>query len=103
MFKIGQIACQAQYGHDLARDRDHEAFFSDNAVGFSAHSDYRVSQRAVVHIEHTFDVDAFRINAQRIALIYMIIEHCAKQIVRGSNRVKITGEVKVYILHRQHL
>ncbi len=33
----------------------------------------------------------------------MVIEHCRKQIVCGTDGVKITGKMQVDVLHRDHL
>ena len=40
---------------------------------------------------------------QRVALMNVIVEHGGQQIVGRADRVKITGEMQVDVLHRHHL
>ena len=44
-----------------------------------------------------------RVNAQRVALLDVVVHHRGKQVVRGGDGVQIAREVQVNLLHRQHL
>ena len=56
-------------------------------------------QRTVVHIHTAFKDDAARIDAKRIALLKMIVDAGAQQIVRRGDGMHIAGEMEVDILH----
>ena len=74
-----------------------------NAVHLAAQAYDNVSERAVVHIKAAFEKDPARVYAERVALLDMVIEHSAAEIVRRGNRVHIACEVKVDVLHRENL
>ena len=77
--------------------------FSYHTIHLIAKPDYNIAQIPVVHIQTTFPYHLSRINLQRIPLLNMIIKHSGKQIIRRSNRVKISCEMKVQIFHRHNL
>ena len=43
------------------------------------------------------------INTEGVSLLNMIVQQCSKQIVCGSDRMEVTGKVKVQILHGNDL
>lgn len=62
-----------------------------------------MTQRAVVHIRHTFEGDALRINAKRVSLLQVVIHQCHQQVVGTGDGMKVPGEVQVDFIHGQHL
>ena len=58
---------------------------------------------AIVHIDATLYSNGFGVDFERVALIDMIIEHGAKQIVRRAYSVEIARKMKVNIFHRNDL
>ena len=102
-FQIRKVLTEAENGHNLRRHGDDEVVFSYYSVLCSAKTDNDVSKRSVIHIEAALPLDSLQINVQCISLLNMIIEHCGKQIVCRSNRMEISREMKIQILHRNHL
>ena len=60
-------------------------------------------QRTVVHVHRALEDHLFRIYAERIALVYAVVDHGAEQIIGRGHGVNIAGEVQVDVLHGQHL
>ena len=69
----------------------------------AAQAEHDVAERAVVHVEHALPHDAAGVEAQRVALKDVVVEHRGQQVVRGRDRVEVAGEVEVDVLHRHHL
>ena len=74
-FHIFEIMRKTQNRHDFGRDRNIKAVFARHAVHFAAQTDHDMAQCPIIHIDHAFPHDPTRINAQRIALLQMVIEH----------------------------
>ena len=98
-----QCIGKAEHRHDFRRDCDAEMILPRDSVGSAAKPDDHIAQHAVVHIHAAFQCDGARVDIQRISLLDVIIHHGAKQIVCGSDRVKIPGEMQVDIFHGDHL
>ena len=94
---------EAEDGHDLTGDDDVEAGFARHAVRRAPEADDDVAQRAVVHVEHAFEGDAARVDAERVALLQVVVEHRCEQVVCGGDGREVTGEVKVDVRHRVEL
>ena len=62
-----------------------------------------LAQRAIVHVDRARPRDAARIDAERVALLQVVVEHRGEQRVRAGDRVEVAGEVEVDVLHRQDL
>ena len=103
LLEVVEILRQTQDGHDLGRNRDHEVILARHTVYLAAQTDRDVAQRAVVHIHDTGENDAARIDAEHIALLHVVVEHGAEQIVRRGDRVHVAGEVQIDVLHRNDL
>ena len=74
-----------------------------HAVGGAAESDDHLAQRAVVHVDRARPRDAARIDAERVALLQVVVEHRREQRVRARDGVEVAREVQVDVVHRQHL
>ena len=103
VFQICDVICQAQNCHDLGCNRDIVAILSRHSVCLSAKSVYDKTQLTVIHIHTSSPSDLSRIDVQLIALVDMVVDHCCKQVVCCADRMEVTGEVKVDILHRHNL
>src|SRR5690606_33896697 len=89
--------------HDLRRDDDVETRFARVAVARPTQADYRVAQRAVVDVEHAPPGDAAHIDAQRVAVVDVVVDHRGQQVGRHGDRREVAGEVQVDVLHRHDL
>ena len=103
LLEVVEVGGQTQDGHDLGGDRDHEVILARHAVHLAAQTDRDVAQRAVVHVEHAGEDDPAGVDAQRVALLQVVVQHGAEQVVRRGDRVHIAGEVQVDVLHRDDL
>ena len=62
-----------------------------------------VAQGAVVHVDGARPDDAAHVQAQRIAVVQVRIEHRRQQVMRARDRMEVAGEMEVDVLHRHHL
>ena len=96
-------ACKAEYSHHLSCDGNVKAVLSRNSVSLSSETVYDISQLPVVHIHAATQRDPFRVYPELVALLNVVVKHGAKKIVSCSYSVKISGKVKVYVLHWHYL
>ena len=101
--QVGQAGGQAQDGHDLGGHHDVEAVLPRVAVARAAQAHGDVAQRAVVHVHHALPRDAAHVDAQRVAVVHVVVDQCRQQVVRQRDGREVTGEVQVDVLHRHHL
>ena len=76
---------------------------ANHAVRLCPQADNDVPQNAVVHVLATLPNDPARVDPKFISLLDMIVKERRQQIIRGSNRMKISCKMKVQILHRYNL
>ena len=103
LFQIANRAGQTQYRHDFARDRDVKTILTRHAIRFAAHAVHNKAQLPVVHVDAPFPSDAAHVDAQRVALLDVVVQHRGQQVVRRANCVEVAGEMQIDILHRHHL
>ena len=101
--QVVKIIRQAQDRHHLGGNGNHEMLFARHAVHLPAKPDGQVAQRTVIHIEHAREHHPPRVNAQRVTLLQMVVEHGAEQVVRRRNGVHVTGKMEIDVLHRHDL
>ena len=101
--QIGKRRGKAENRHHLGGDGDVKAVLARDAVFDAAETVHHKAELTVIHIHTSAPRDAARIDAQRIAVMYVIVYHCGKQIVCRAYGMKITGKMQIYILHRDHL
>ena len=101
--EVVDIRGKAEDRHDLGGDGDNKVILARNAVDLSAESDDNVSESAVIHVKAPLDENAALVNPERVALLEMVVQHRAAEIVRRRDGVHISRKVKVDVLHRQHL
>ena len=69
----------------------------------AAEADGDLAQRAVVHVHHAPPADAAHVDAQRVAVVDVVVDHRRQQVVGQRDGVEVAGEVQVDVLHRHHL
>ena len=94
---------KAEDRHDFGGDDDVEAVLARKAVARAAQRHGDVAQRAVVHVHHALPRDAPHVDAERVAVVDVIVEERGEQVVGDADRVKVAGEVQVDVFHRHHL
>jgi hypothetical protein len=103
LLEVLEARCERDDRHDLARRDDDPALFARHAFRGAAEADDRLAQGAVVHVDGARPGDAARIEPESVALLQRVVEHRREQRVRRRDRVEVTGEVEVDVVHRQHL
>ena len=101
--EIMKIICKAEHCHDLRSHCDLKSIFSGNSVGTLPKSVHQVSELSVIHVHGPLPGHPFYIYAKAVSLIDMIIQHGSQQIVGSPYGMKISGKMKVDILHGHHL
>ena len=103
LLKVCNITCQTQNCHDLRCNSDIISVLSRHSIGLSAKSVYYITKLTVIHIYTSSPSDLSRVDVQCISLEDMVVDHCCQQVVSCTNRMEVTGEMKVDILHRNNL
>ena len=98
LFEVVDILRQAEDRHDLTRHRDVEAVLPGHSVDFSPEADVDKPQRAVVDVEAALEHNAAGVNPQLVALLEMVVNEGAEQVVRRCDGVHVTGKVQVDVL-----
>jgi hypothetical protein len=73
------------------------------AVRRAAQRDDDVAQRAVVHVHHPLPGDAPHVEAERVAVVDVVVDQRREQVVGERDGVEVPGEVQVDVLHGHHL
>ena len=102
-FQVGDVRRKAQHRHDLAGHGDIKAVLPRNALHPASQTVHNVAELAVVHVHRPLPCDLLGVNAQRVALLNVIIQHGGQQVVGRADGVEIAGEMEVDVLHRHHL
>ena len=101
--KIREIVRKAKDSHDLGSNRDVVAVLTGHAVRASAKTVNHVTELSVVHVDTSSPCDASCIDIEGIALIDVVVKHSSKEIVGCADRMHISREMKVDILHGNYL
>ena len=101
--QVGEVVGDGDDRHHLGCGRDVEARLAWGAVRAPAEPDDDLAQGAVVHVEAAPPADRVRVEAERVAVHQMGVDHRREQVVRGADRVDVPGEVEVDPLHRDDL
>ncbi len=103
LLEIGRSRRERDDGHHLARRNDDEAILAHHAVRDAAEPDHHVAERSIVHVDRARPRYAARVDSQRVALVQVVVEHRREQRMRARDRVEVTREVEVDVLHRNDL
>ncbi len=101
--EIVKAVGEAQDRHHLRRDDDVEAVLARIAVRGPAEPDRHVAQRAIVQVDDALPRDAPHVDAERVAVMDVVVDQRRQQVVRERDRVEVAGEVEVDVLHRHDL
>ena len=101
--EILEIRREGEDGHHLRGDRDHEIRLPRDAVLAATEPDDDVAQRPVADVEDARPQDAVRVDAERVLVVEAVVDEGAGQVVGRTDRVHVTGQMEVEILHRDHL
>ena len=91
---------EAEGGHHLGGRRDVEAGLARHALEDAAEADDDVAQRAVVHVEDPPPEHPPRVDAERVAVVDVVVEQRGEQVVGGGDGVEVAGEVEVDVAAR---
>ena len=94
---------QAKDRHHFGRNDDVKSILARETIAGSAQRHHGGAQRTVVHVHDTPPDDASHIEAQRIAVMDVVVQQRRQQVVRQRNRVEVAGEVQVDVFHRNDL
>ena len=103
VLQILERSRQAENRHHFGGDDDIEAVLARIAVARAAEADRDVAQRAVIHVHHALPCDAPHVDAERIAMVDVVVDQRCEQVVRERDRVEVAGEMQVDVFHRHHL
>ena len=95
--------CKAENSHYLAGNGYHKVVLSRYTVNTSAKTYRYVAQSSVVGVGNTGENYSSLVDTKLVALLEMVVNHSAKQIVCGGDSMEVTCEVQVDILHRNDL
>ena len=103
LLQIGDRACQTEDCHNLAGNGDVKAIFARHTVEPAAETVGDETKLAVVHIDAALPCDLAHVNAERVTLLNVVVEHSCKQVVRGADGVEVAGEMQIDVFHRDNL
>ena len=101
--EIGKAGREAEDSHDLGGNRDVETRLPREAIGDATERGDDVAERPIIHVHDPPPGYATDVEVEAVAPVDVIVDEGGEEIVRRSNRVKVTGEVEVYLLHRYDL
>ena len=103
LLEVGDGGRQAQDRHDLRRDGDVESILAWDALGLAADAVDDMAELTVVHVDDALPSDALDVDAERVALLDVVIQHGSEQVVGSTDGMEVAGEMKVDILHGDDL
>ena len=103
LLEVVQVGREAEDRHDLGCHDDVEAGLPRVAVAGAAEPDHDVAQRTVADIEHAAPRDPSHVDAERVAVVDVVVDHRREQVGRDGDRREVAGEVQVDVLHRHDL
>ena len=62
-----------------------------------------MTELAVIHVYGAFPGDLLRIDAESIALLYVVVQHGSQKVVGSADGMEVAGEVEVDVLHGDDL
>ena len=101
--QIPEVMGQAEDRHDLGGGRDDEMFRPGDPGGFLPHTHDNVPEPPIACIETSFPQDPVGIDLQWIVVVDGVVQHGGEEVVGRCHRRDIAGEVKVDVLHGDHL
>ena len=103
LLEVLEARCQAEDRHHLGGDDDVEAILARIAIAWPAESDRDVAERTVVDVDDAAPGDAAHVEACRVAVIDVVVDHGREQIVRECDGGEVAREVEIDVLHGHDL
>ncbi len=101
--QVVQVGREGEDRHHLRGDGDDELGLARDAVLATAEADDDVAQRAVADVDDARPEDPVRVDAERVAVVEVVVEEGGGQVVRRADGVDVAGQVEVEVLHRDDL
>ena len=101
--QVVEIGREREDGHDLRRDRDHPLGLAGDAVLLAAEADDRAPHGPVADVDDPRPEDRERVDAEGVAVVEAVVEERRCEVVGRADRVDVTGQVEVEVLHRDDL
>jgi hypothetical protein len=81
--------------HHLRRGCNVEARLLRHVIAAAAKADVHVSKGMTIHVHDAWPGHAACVEAWLLVKVKVVVDECRQQIVRGSDGVKVAGEMKV--------
>ena len=78
LLEVGDVAREAEHGHDLAGDGYLEAVLTRHTLHPAAQAVNDVPELAVVHVHRALPGDLLGVDAERVALLDVVVQHCGE-------------------------
>jgi hypothetical protein len=103
LLEVDEAISETEHGHHLRGSRKDEAVLAGYARDLAPEPDCRLPEHAIVHVDRAGPPDPVDRDVGVVALLDVIIDHRRDEVVRRGERVQVTREVEVDVLHRQDL
>jgi hypothetical protein len=101
--QVPQVGCERKDRHHLGCDGDHELGLARISVLLATQADHDVTESAVADVDDPRPQDVVGVDAQRVAVVDVVVDERSGEVVRRAHRVDVAGEVEVEVLHRNDL
>ena len=103
LFEVSDVGSKAEDCHDLGRDGDVEAVLTRDTLHAAAEAVDDISELTVVHVDRALPGDLLDVDAKRVALLDVVVEHGSDEVVGSADGVEVAGEVEVDVFHGNDL
>ena len=103
LLEVVDVAGKAKDCHDLGGNCDVIAVLAGRSVDSSAKTVHYEAKLTVVHVHASLPCDLAGIDIELISLIDVVVDHSCQQVVCGADRVEVTCEVEIDVLHGNDL
>ena len=103
LLEVRQRRGQAEDRHQLAGDDDVPPVLAGEPVAGAAQPHHDLAEGPVVHVDDPLPGDRARVDAERVAVVDVVVDQGSQQVVGRRDRREVTGEVEVDVGHRHHL
>ena len=101
--QVEDVGGEGQDGHDLAGHGDDELALAGHAVGLPAQADVDLAQGPVADVDDPRPADGVGVDVELVAVVEVVVEEGAREVVRSTDGVDVPGEVEVEVLHGDDL
>ena len=101
--EVMDVMGQGQDRHHLGSDRDDEFGLARDAVLLAAEPDDHPSNGAIADVHDARPEDRERIDPEGVAVMEVVVDERGPEVVGGTDRMDVAGQVKVEVSHRDDL